>query len=184
MHRKSNSSGFTLIELLVTLGISSLLLVSALTLPSYWVKQSKFLHHTNQLLEALEFARSYAMISGSATTICSSDGTAHCAGTAYEKGWIIFAEHPDSTNGVPDHGEDILMVQQSIATDLSIRSKIFSRFITYNRFGRANFSGRFILCTGRHPQAISELVVNQSGRARSLLYGENEQPPDNYDCLR
>ena len=187
MDRKNTISGFTLIELLLVLGISGLLLVSALALPAYWVKQNRLTHHTYQFLEALEFARSYAMVSGTATTICSSGSTGQCAGTAYEKAWIIFSEHPDSINGTLDSDESILMVQQVNSEDTSIRSKTFSRFITYNRFGKANYNGRFILCSKQPKQVISELIINQSGRAR-LVKHQGDSPssagePNMNDCL-
>ena len=166
MIKENTILGFTLIELLLVLGISSVLLVSALALPAYWVKQNQFAHHANQFLEALAFARSHAMISGRATTICSSDNAVRCTGTAYEKAWIVFAEAPNSINGILDHDENILMVQKVDSENISIRSKTFSQSITYNRFGQANYNGRFILCARPHAQIISELVINKSGRVR------------------
>ena len=171
-----------MIELLLTLGISSLLLVSALALPAYWVKQNRFMHYTNRFLEALEFTRSYAMVSGNPTTICSSEGAGGCAGTAYEKGWLVFTEHPDSVNGMLDHNERILMVQQGDAEDISIRSKTFSRFITYSRLGQANYNGRFILCEDQQAQAISELVISQSGRVRLVQYQKDGQASNTNSC--
>ena len=182
MDRKNTTTGFTLIELLLTLGISGLLLVSVLALPAYWVKQNRFMHYTHQFWEALEFARSHAMVSGSATTICSSEDGTRCAGTAYEKGWLVFMEHPDSVNGVLDRDERLLMVQQSDARDIAIRSKTFSQFITYNRFGKANYNGRFMLCSGSPTQAISELIISQSGRVRLMQYPNDEQPSDVDNC--
>ena len=184
MDKGNITSGFTLIELLLVLGISSLLLVSALALPAYWVKQNRFTHHTYRFLEALEFARSYAMISGATTTICSSDGTARCAGTAYEKGWIVFGEQPDSINGILDHGENILIVQQGNDEDISIRSKTFSQFIIYDRFGRTNYNGRFVLCSGPQVQTVAELIVIKSGRVRLAQHQDDEQPSAMPDCLR
>lgn len=166
MDRKNTVAGFTLIELLLTLGISGLLLVSVLALPIDWVKQHRFMHYTNRFLEALEFARSYAMVSGSATTICSSEDGERCSGTAYEKGWLVFTEHPDSINGILDYNERILIVQKADVEDISIRSQTFSQFVTYNHLGRANYNGRFILCTAQPTQAVSELVINHSGRVR------------------
>ena len=182
MDRKNTAAGFTLIELLLTLGISSLLLVSVLALPAYWVKQNRFTHYTHQFLEALEFARSYAMVSGSATTICSSEDGERCAGTAYEKGWLVFIEHRDSVNGVLDQDDRLLMVQHGAADDITIGSKTFSQFITYNRFGKANYNGRFILCAGSSTQAISELIINQSGRVRLVQNQNSEQPSNVGNC--
>lgn len=160
----------------MVLGISGVLLISALALPTYWVKQNRFMHYTNQFLEALEFARSYAMISGSATTICSSADGTRCSGTAYEEGWLVFREQHDSVNGKLDYGEHILMSQQSDAEDLSIRSRTFTQFITYNGFGKANFNGRFILCADHSAQTAAELIISQSGRVRLA-----QQQPD--DCV-
>ena len=182
-------SGFTLIELLMTLSISGLLLLSALALPTHWVAQNKFMHHTNRFLQALEFARSYAVITGSTTTICSSDGSGHCAGNAYEKAWIVFSEHADSVNGTLDHDENILMIQQSDAANISIRSKTFSQFISYDRFGRAktynnigfaNLGGRFILCSDS-AHSLTEFIISKSGRVRSNHDGQYSLNED--DCL-
>ena len=182
MDKKNITAGFTLIELLLTLAISGLLLVSVLALPAYWIKQNRFMHYTHQFLEALEFARSHAMVSGNATTICSSEDGVRCAGTAYEKGWLVFMEHPDSVNGVLDRNERLLMVQQGDTRDIAIRSRTFSQFITYNRFGRANYNGRFMLCSGSTAQAISELIISQSGRVRLMQDTNDEQPSNVRSC--
>ena len=182
MDRKNTNAGFTLIELLLTLGISGLLLVSVLALPAYWVKQNRFAHYTHQFLETLEFARSHAMISGSATTICSSEDGIRCAGASYEKGWLVFIEHPDSVDGVLDHDDRLLMVQHGAADDIVIVSKTFSQFITYNRFGKANYNGRFILCAQPPTQAISELVINQSGRIRLVQSPNSGHSSSIDDC--
>ena len=171
-----------MIELLLTLGISSLLLVSVLALPAYWVKQNRFTHYTNQFLEALEFARSHAMVSGSATTICSSEDGMRCAGTSYEKGWLVFIEHPDSVDGVLDHDDRLLMVQHGAADDIAIVSQTFLQFITYNRFGKANYNGRFMLCAGSPTQAISELIINQSGRVRLVQSPNNGHSSSSANC--
>jgi len=183
MKEQYTVSGFTLIELLLALGISSLLLLSTLALPTYWLQQNRLIHHTTQFLEALEFARSYALITGYAISICSSDGNESCSGTAYENAWIVFSELSDAVNGTLDYGENILLMQKSNADNLSIRSKTFTRSITYNRFGKADYNGRFIICTKQPARMISELVINQSGRVRLVSYHDNKQSPDINNCL-
>lgn len=182
MKKNHITDGFTLIELLLTLGISSLLLLSALALPSYWVQQNRFMHHTARFLEALEFARSYAIITGTTVTVCSSDGSAQCGGSAYEKAWIVFTELPSSVNGTLDNNENILMVQHGNAEDLSIRSKTFTQSISYNRFGKANYNGRFILCAKQPERVVAELIVSQ-GRVRWVSHQDNEQSADVNNCL-
>src|SRR5215470_18454067 len=87
-HRRA-TGGFTLVELLVTIVVLSILL--GLAVPAFrtfmqndqqWVQQ-------NNLVLALNAARSEAIKQDSSVQVCSSSDGATCTNTPWEKGWIV-----------------------------------------------------------------------------------------------
>jgi type IV fimbrial biogenesis protein FimT len=80
-------SGFTLIELMVTVAILAILL--AVGVPSFrsMVENNRIRAVGNDLVVALQFARSEAIKRGASVTLCSSDDQASCSG-AWTDGWV------------------------------------------------------------------------------------------------
>lgn len=81
---KHVSQGFTLIELLVTIALASILM--ALAVPSFnsFVVSSKLAAQTNEIVAAINFARSEAIRGNGNVSFCraSSDTATACATTA------------------------------------------------------------------------------------------------------
>ena len=159
-------AGFTLLELLFVLFLSSLLLRSAFMLASYWVQENQLSLMTKSLFNTLNLARSYAIRSEQRITVCASTSGTDCDTHHYERGWLVFVEHPSSANGQLDRNEKLLLLSPRHKQPFTIRSNSFASFITYNRFGQANRSGRFVLCAKNDAAAISALLISQSGRVR------------------
>jgi type IV fimbrial biogenesis protein FimT len=84
-------SGFTLLELMTTLAIVAILV--ALAAPSYrdFTSNNQVTAVNNDLIAALNLARSEATRRGTPVTICASRDAAACAdATAWGQGWIVF----------------------------------------------------------------------------------------------
>lgn len=82
--------GFTLVELLVTMAVAAILLTIAV--PSYqnFVINSRMAAQANDLITALNLARSEAVKRGANVTICASSNGTGCTGS-WHQGWIVSA---------------------------------------------------------------------------------------------
>ncbi|HZD53197.1 MAG TPA: GspH/FimT family pseudopilin [Woeseiaceae bacterium] len=86
MHRES---GFTLYELLVTVAVAGIILSFGVPGFMSFIANSRATTHTNDVVTALNLARSEAVRRGAAVTVCSSSDAATCnGGNDWSDGWI------------------------------------------------------------------------------------------------
>lgn len=80
--------GFTLIEMMVVISLLAILL--AVGVPSFraMIQQNRVTAVTNDLVAALQFARSEAIRTGANVTVCSSSDQSTCSGT-WTNGWVV-----------------------------------------------------------------------------------------------
>lgn len=85
-----HNAGFTLIELMVA--ISILAIVLGLGVPSLQrlIESNRISAVTNDLVAALQFARSEAIKTGTNMVVCSSDDELTCSGSWID-GWVVLA---------------------------------------------------------------------------------------------
>lgn len=97
--------GLTLLELLVTLSIAAILVT--LGVPGFQdlVRNNRAATQANELLTALNLARSEAIKRGARVSVCASDAplaaTPTCSGSnAWNGGWIVFTDDATSETSV------------------------------------------------------------------------------------
>lgn len=89
--------GFTLVELLIVLGVGSILLAIAVPGYGFLMNTSRLAAVTNDLVTALQLARSEAVKRGMRVTVCKTGdaGTvpSACDATAnWHEGWLVFVD--------------------------------------------------------------------------------------------
>lgn len=89
MQRKG-IQGFTLYELIVTVAVAAIILSFGVPGFMSFIDNNRATTHTNDLVTALNLARSEATRRGTAITVCSSTNSSTCSGSAdWSTGWVV-----------------------------------------------------------------------------------------------
>lgn len=166
--------GFTLIELMITIAILAILLTIAVPNFITFVQNSRLTSQANDLVTALNYARSEAIKRGVRTTVCSStDGESCAASTTWDTGWLVFVDCdndgvvdvgicPDwDANGAADN-EPVLLVRQPLENGNTLRMGLTN--VTYQNTGFSGTAGTFRLCDVRGTASGRAIAVSMQGR--------------------
>jgi type IV fimbrial biogenesis protein FimT len=94
-------SGFTLIELLITIVVVSILLAMGAPAFKDFIKNNRVTAQTNDLVSAIQLARSEALKRGTNMVVCASKNQTTCTGKdTWADGWIVFSDL--NLNNSPD----------------------------------------------------------------------------------
>lgn len=163
--KRVNFLGFTLIELLVVLVLLTTLVVFAVPAYQSLVKQNRVATQINQLIAAINFARSEATRRHLVVTLCPSTNHEKCGGQWHD-GWIIFTD--SKALGQVDSASQILRVYRamSVPDKLEWHGARTGNYLQMNPAGGTNGQqGTFIYCIQKNiiPQVV---IVSQTGRIR------------------
>lgn len=122
-HRRQKAPGFTLIEVVVTLSIAVILVSLAAPGFQQMIANNRAAALSNEIVRALNLARSEAVTRGVRVTVCKSDkvdtDTPECNTSAsWQNGWVIFTDL--SGNGEVDTSDTVLRVGQPMILNGSI----------------------------------------------------------------
>ena len=167
-------AGFTLIELMVTLSVLAILL--AIAVPNYitFIQNARLTGQANDLVTALNYARSEAIKRGVRTTVCSRGTDSSCAGAVtWDTGWLVFVDCnfdgvvdtgncPDwNANGAPDD-EPVLLVRPPLENGNTLRAS--RQRVTYQNSGFSGFADTLNLCDVRGAASGRAITLNLQGR--------------------
>lgn len=157
MFKQSFSRGFTLIELMVTITIGVILMTLAVPSMRNMIERNAVSGHVNSFVGAVQLARSEAIKTGMPIVICISknaeDDVPKCetSGSAWELGWIVFADK--NANGKMDSSSsDILLRVQGKIND--------SGGIMQNKSSKLIFRPTGLMSSG-----LSQLTFNSKSLA-------------------
>jgi type IV fimbrial biogenesis protein FimT len=160
---KIKTAGFTLVELMITLTV--MIIVLAIGVPSFiqMSRNNNLTLHANDLVTALNLARSEAVKRGIQVTIAPT-------GTAWEEGWQIFTD--GNGTGTLDAGETQLKVYAAIKDGYTLRTGAhFNQYVAYLPTGMSKGNGgpndTFTLCAdNQDPAHARDVVINLVGRIK------------------
>jgi type IV fimbrial biogenesis protein FimT len=153
----------TLLEMLVVVAIAAALV--SLAAPSFasFRRAAGVSAATNELLGALHFARSAAILNGQPVTLCLSADAATCVGSDAPTaaiGWLVFTK-PDAK--VPIDDQPILRSFR-LPPDVSVHASRAA--VTFWPVSRAGSTSTFDVCDVNRAVKGRAVVVSQTGRPR------------------
>jgi type IV fimbrial biogenesis protein FimT len=135
--------GFTLIELMVTVSVLAILLGVAIPAMQNFTIRNRLVAVNNDLMTAVNFARSEASKRGTTVSVCKSSTMTSCGGS-WSNGWIVFV---DSGTAGDATGDAILRVHQGLPNGYTLNATTnFANYVSYRRDGSANNIGTFVVC--------------------------------------
>lgn len=152
-------SGFTLVELMIVLALVAIL--ATIGVPSFtsFVINNRLTAQANELVSALNLARSEAIKRNRRVTVCRSNNGAGCGGT-WNDGWIVFVD--DGAAGLVDGTDELLRAWSGPGNTSSLTSTVNS--VQFQGLGLTTLS-TFTLtssqCTGTNKRLVQ---VATSGR--------------------
>lgn len=156
--------GFTLIELMVTIAIAAILLMVAVPNFITFIQNNRLTSQANDLVTALNYARSEAIKRGVRVTVCSRLDDTTCAGANdWTTGWLVFVD-ADGDGAVA--GAEVLQVRQPMENGNTLSSAAAFQRVTYQNTGFSGFAGTLRLCDARSTPSARAIVVSPQGRVR------------------
>jgi type IV fimbrial biogenesis protein FimT len=158
--RVRRERGFSVLELMVVLAVAALL--ATIAAPSFGRMQraASLSAATNQLLWALNYARTAAVLNSMPVTLCLSADGESCLKSAAAAGigWLVFYQ-----SGGP--GPSPLLHTFRLPNELTVHGTRAA--VTFWPVARAGTTSTFDLCVGdRRVTQGRAVVVSQTGRAR------------------
>lgn len=172
MHNQPEcNTGFTLMELMVTISIAAILLSVAIPSFTPTIASNRLTTYANELVTALNLARSEAVKRGLRITLCKSTNGSSCTGTDnWSQGWIIFTDQ--NNNAAYDSStETILRVQVNSASAVTmVGNTNIANYISYVATGQSQLTsgafqaGTIKVCDDRTGNVGINIVLNSVGR--------------------
>lgn len=173
MKNPKGSPGFTLIELIITLVVATVLLTVAVPSFQATIRNNRLVTQANDLVVALNTARSEAIKRGMPVTVCKSSDQSTCTPAAqWEAGWIVFSDL-DGDGAFDGAPEEIILVSDGLEGDNTLRTENgnFSNFVSYMPSGASHGNpdnyDTFRLCDARGASEARAITISVTGRIRT-----------------
>lgn len=170
-----HDQGFTLVELMVTVAVLAISLSFAVPFMGDFVKNSRLVTQTNDLIASFQLARSEAIKRGARVTLCKSSNGATCdttAGGRWDIGWITFVD--PANIGTRDLGDDEDPIDTRAATPLNVAIQAdddtVQNYVSYTAQGIVRDAdgtaqtGTFRICDDRGSSKGRSVVLSPTGR--------------------
>lgn len=165
MHILPRQLGLTLVELMVAMAV--MVILAAFGVPSFQnhLKDNRRITHINEMVSAMNLARSEATKGGSRVAFCASTDGANCSGGNFDSGWIVFTNDDADTPPAVDSGETIMRTNSGttgVGTSLRATGSLASG-MNFLASGRPDGFGDITYCDDRGAEYARSVVLNMVG---------------------
>ena len=169
MRTLTGQRGLTLIELMATLVVVAIL--ATVGVPSFQnlMKDNRRTTQINELVSAMNLARSEATKGNGAVAFCPSTDGATCGGGTFDAGWIVFINLDGDSPPAVDGGERILRTHSgTTGSGTSLRATGgFTTGMNFLASGRPDTFGDITYCDDRGAGQARNVMLNLVGVVRS-----------------
>jgi type IV fimbrial biogenesis protein FimT len=157
------NTGFTLIELLITLTLLAILLTLAVPVYKELIKNTRTTTQVNQLIAAINFARSEAIKRQAIVTLCASNNQKTCS-SDWTKGWLVFVDKQAS--GQVNNDDEILRIYSTLPINHHLEWHALRNYLQMNSVGGTRSqNGHFSYYT-QDKNNQQQISISQTGRIR------------------
>ena len=169
----SKMRGVTLLELMIALLIASVMLT--LGIPSFRavLDNQRLTVATNEMVMTLNLAKSEAIKRVAYVTVCKSNNGVSCTGgSAWNDGWIVFANTGVANLGSIDVGDEVIRINPKLRDSIDLTpSGTIANFVSFRPSGTvgtsvANMTGTLTVCDERGAAYARGVLLEASGRWR------------------
>lgn len=173
-----HNQGFTLVELMVTVAVLAISMSFAVPFMGDFIKNSRLVTQTNDLIASFHLARSEAIKRGARVTLCKSTDGVLCDPAAdgrWDIGWITFVD-PNNVGSRDPATEDLIdtraatplnvaIAPQAPPDDVSVKDYVSytAQGIVRDAAGAAQ-TGTFRICDDRGSSKGRGVVLWPTGR--------------------
>jgi type IV fimbrial biogenesis protein FimT len=170
-----NDAGFTLMELVITVVVAAIVLT--IGVPSFRevINNNRLTSGANELVTALNLARSEAIKRSVRVTVCkSADGVTCSTGGGYQQGWIVFAD--PNGNAAVDAGEPVIRASGSLSGGLTLTGNVnVANYVSFVPAGISQLSipdgggfqaGTLTLCKSGYTTSSRQVMLSRGGRVQ------------------
>jgi type IV fimbrial biogenesis protein FimT len=157
--------GFNLIELM--LGITVLAIVLGLGVPSFitMIRDNRLISQSNDMLTALNYARSEALKRGFRVSICPGTATACTGGTDWNAGILVFTDDI-GTAGTLDTGDEPIQSWPASTSGFVASGPASVTFLPNGAQATAQIDVYKSGCTGQNKRRVSVAITGRVGMTK------------------
>ena len=157
--------GFTLWELLCTCLVGGIVLGLAVPSVRGVALDTRRTAEINELVLAIQLARSEASKVGRSVIVCKSADGLRCGGNdvRFDAGWIVFVDNDGARPPQRSADEPLLLAHAPLATGTITSNRGYFEF---RPIQRRSVNGTVVFCDERGPAAARAVIVSYTGRPR------------------
>lgn len=129
------AGGFTLIELMVTLAVLAVIIAITTPLFAGVINSNRLTSNANELVAALQIARTESIRNNARAVLCESDNGSSCTGNAAWRGWIVSVD--SNRNGIVESSEILKVGRVEAPTQMLPSSNITNSRVVFRADGMA-----------------------------------------------